>query len=125
MIFLSVLRVVSSFFFCRYVHGQRVVYPSSLNENGLQVEVLDFSVHSTDQQSYNYWKLSQINQCSFGTRIAADNIFIKPVTTYLPYRLLRRPELCSYSGVMIDDERLIGLRVGLSDLNVWRRALLT
>lgn len=52
------------------------------------------------------------------TRIVMPNIFVDVVESGLPYREARRDVRGDYSGVMIDDERLVGLKVRMLALTV-------
>ena len=47
------------------------------------------------------------------TVIPASDVFVNDVVSKLPYTRTVRKDLCAvYSGFMIDDERLVGLKVG-------------
>jgi hypothetical protein len=51
------------------------------------------------------------------------NVFTKDVVTYLPYRLSTRPVDEDFYAYMIDEERLIGLKViRLSFVSSWKGA---
>ena len=52
-----------------------------------------------------------LKRVTYPTRIAMPNIFVDVVESGLPYREARRDIRDDYSGVMIDDERLVGLKV--------------
>jgi hypothetical protein len=45
------------------------------------------------------------------SRIAANVVFTEPVITCLPYHTLCRTDTVRYSGFMIDEERVVGLKV--------------
>ncbi|KIK36486.1 hypothetical protein CY34DRAFT_811252 [Suillus luteus UH-Slu-Lm8-n1] len=92
----------------RYVHGHRVVFP--LLSGSMQV--LDFNVRRTKRHVFPPQPDSKasIEIIDYPTTILSDCIFPGPVETSLPYRVCRRDELKGFSGVMIDEQRLIGLK---------------
>ncbi|KAG2753864.1 hypothetical protein P692DRAFT_20796932 [Suillus brevipes Sb2] len=92
----------------RYVHGHRVVFP--LLSGSMQV--LDFNLRKTKRHVFPPQPDSKasIEIIDYPTTILSDCIFPGPVETSLPYRVSRRDELKGFSGVMIDEQRLIGLR---------------
>ncbi|EGN97719.1 hypothetical protein SERLA73DRAFT_184538 [Serpula lacrymans var. lacrymans S7.3] len=96
----------------RYVQGCRVVLPISYHVAGSTVQVLDFNVCRTKRQIFEEHTASSADSCinTDGTHVGMGNIFQAPVITLMPYRVLSRGELEEYNGVMIDDERLIGLK---------------
>ncbi|KAG8215644.1 hypothetical protein J3R82DRAFT_7515 [Butyriboletus roseoflavus] len=51
-----------------------------------------------------------LKRVTYPIRIAMPHIFVDVVETGLPYREARRDVRGDYSGVMIDDERLVGLK---------------
>lgn len=127
----------------RYVHGQRVVMllPTSEADKST-LQVLDFNVRSafdddeddadadadhTDQGASSKEKdkdgadpsLCQTTwHVTYPTRIVMPNIFVNVVESGLPYRETRRDVRADYSGVMIDDERLVGLKVRFLSLSL-------
>jgi hypothetical protein len=92
----------------RYVHGHRVVFPL-LSGN---MQVLDFNVRKTKRHVFPQQPDSKasIEIIDYPSIILSDTIFVGPVETNLPYRICRRDELKGFSGVMIDEQRLIGLK---------------
>ncbi|KAL6306507.1 hypothetical protein BKA93DRAFT_729237 [Sparassis latifolia] len=103
----------------RYVHGQRVVLPPFLpnGQNPIcQLCVIDFNVHKkrindpvdANQPAEN---LGQYIVMCEATRVAAGDTFQADVVTYLPYSVTTRAGPYSYDGFMIDDERIIGVKV--------------
>jgi hypothetical protein len=46
------------------------------------------------------------------SRIASNVVFKEDIVTSLPYHTLSRRDSVRYSGLMIDEERLVGLKVG-------------
>ncbi|KAG1834914.1 hypothetical protein DFJ58DRAFT_821238 [Suillus subalutaceus] len=92
----------------RYVHGYRVVFP--LQSGNMQV--LDFNVRKTKRHVFPQQPDSKasIEVIDYPSIILSDGIFSGPVETSLPYRVCRRDELKGFSGVMIDEQRLIGLK---------------
>lgn len=48
------------------------------------------------------------------SKISASGVFVDDVISKLPYTHTVRKDLCAvYSGFMIDDERILGLKVGV------------
>lgn len=48
------------------------------------------------------------------SKISASGVFVNDVISRLPYTHAVRKDLCAvYSGFMIDDERIVGLKVGV------------
>ncbi|KAG1769125.1 hypothetical protein EV702DRAFT_1140109 [Suillus placidus] len=92
----------------RYVHGYRVVFP--LLSGSMQV--LDFNVRKTKRHVFPLQPDSKasIEVIDFPSIICSGCIFSGPIETSLPYRVCRRDELKGFSGVMIDEQRLIGLK---------------
>ena len=99
---------------CRYVHGSRVVLPpfaSQWPERKSTLCVLDFNVHPKrvdDPVPLNSLGSQLITEPS---RVAATTVFEDDVVTSLPYLASTRSETFHYSGFMIDDERIIGMKV--------------
>ena len=89
----------------RYVHGHRVACTSAF-ANG--VDVLNFST-SPDTTPVSLYHLTFKKDNP--TVVPHLNVFTKDVVTYLPYRLSTRPVDEDYYAYMIDEERLIGLKV--------------
>jgi hypothetical protein len=77
------------------------------------MQVLDFNVRRTKRHVFPPQPDSKasIEIIDYPTTILSDCIFPGPVETSLPYRVCRRDELKGFSGVMIDEQRLIGLKV--------------
>ena len=109
---------------CRYVHGERVIWPP-IERHGLHLmQVLDFNAHRVrideanaeehhkdlekpiDDPSKNWELVLQ------DTHVLAGIIFKETVLTSLPFRCIARTHNSRYSGFMIDEERIIGLKVG-------------
>ncbi|KAK7679034.1 hypothetical protein QCA50_017978 [Cerrena zonata] len=109
----------------RYVQGHRVVlpplpvnplaWPSSL----YRICVLDFNVHPkrvTDPCD-PYRKRSKETTYTVHNKehaVAAKQLFTKDVMTRLPYAISTRIGVFNYSGFMIDEERLIGMKSSAS-----------
>ncbi|KAF9222211.1 hypothetical protein BS17DRAFT_736128 [Gyrodon lividus] len=55
---------------------------------------------------------TQVEIVDYPTRIELTNFFAENVETCLPFRSTTRDVMANYSGVMIDDERLVGLKDG-------------
>ena len=78
-----------------------------------EMQVLDFNIcksarHAIAPQPDSSATIELVDHPS---TISLDNIFLRPVETSLPYRICRRNELRDFSGVMVDEQRLIGLEV--------------
>jgi hypothetical protein len=93
--------------FVSYVQGQKVVCPQADNtEQNLQV--LDFNVlpnYCQDPGSVNK------TICITPTHLPGDHIFKQDVITSLKYCVTTRKAFDNYSAYMIDEERVIGLKV--------------
>jgi hypothetical protein len=88
----------------RYVHGQRVIAPA----RGDCLTIMDFSwsvLRDEDQRGV----------CTAANHTPSGNLFKTDIKTSLPYRQVTRRGVVDndFSGFMIDDERIIGLKVGL------------
>jgi len=96
----------------RYVQGQRVVTPPYSHEGRRMIQVFDFNVHaSRTHAEYDYADgliYNELINCP--SHIPRGNIFKDSVMTYLPYHAVSREDPQSYSGFMIDEERIIGLK---------------
>jgi hypothetical protein len=121
---------VGVFQWLRYVHGQRVVMILPTSKAGKStLQVLDFNVRRAfdddavdkeqdgSQEERNDGEETDpslrkrtLERVYHPTRIVMPNIFVDVVESGLPYREARRDVRGDYSGVMIDDERLVGLK---------------
>lgn len=112
----------------RYVHGQRVVMllPRS-NMGKSTLRVLDFNVHrafddddadadTEDEDVDPLVRKSTLERVYYPTSISIPNVFVDTVESRLPYCEARRYVSGDYSGMMIDDERLVGLKVRVESL---------
>lgn len=80
---------------------------------GSTLRVLDFNVHPKrvddpvplDSPSHG------ITLVTTSSRVQANTVFEDDVITSLPYLESRRYDKFQYSGFMIDDERIIGMKV--------------
>lgn len=110
----------------RYVHGTRVVCPVLQPSGECRVEVLDFNVHAsrvpTAAEKLAAARLGiDADRPTEGARLvrepsvfSAEMVFAKEVATSLPYYTVPAPGQCEpYVGYMIDEQRLLGLRVRL------------
>ncbi|KAF8551145.1 hypothetical protein OG21DRAFT_322383 [Imleria badia] len=112
---------VEMFQWLRYVHGQRVVMVLPMSKVGKStLRVLDFNVrrafgdddtNTEDEDVDPAVRKTTVERVNYPTRILMPNIFADAVESKLPYFEVRRDILGDYSGMMIDDERLVGLRV--------------
>jgi hypothetical protein len=133
----------------RYVQGQRAVilrHTSKARRHTLQV--LDFNVHrafddddtghddgdtgdvvyhadegkkgNEDEDEDMSLRKAILERVDYPTYVYMPNVFVDSVGSGLPYREARRDVRGDYSGVMIDDERLVALqvRVDSSSLSV-------
>lgn len=110
----------------RYVHGTRVVCPVLQPSGECRVEVLDFNVHASRAPTAAE-KLAAVRlgidpeRPPEGARLvrepsvfAAEMVFATQVVTALPYYTAPAPGQCEpYVGYMIDEQRLLGLKVRL------------
>ncbi|EKM51060.1 uncharacterized protein PHACADRAFT_103833 [Phanerochaete carnosa HHB-10118-sp] len=105
----------------RYVHGQRVILPPVLPTAGADVTmmfVLDFNVHPRRRhdpardlpvvpQSHTH-----DHYVSFApSAVEGGTLFKSDVVTELPYTVSHRTGALRYTGFMIDDQRIIGMKV--------------
>ncbi|KAH7886541.1 hypothetical protein F5I97DRAFT_1966709 [Phlebopus sp. FC_14] len=92
------------------------IHPYRFRVDGTQVASSDSaSTSASDSKSdsdtaQREEKKSSIRLVDYPTAIDQPMFFTSPIETRLPYREMRREELMSFSGVMIDDERLVGLK---------------
>ncbi|TFY60917.1 hypothetical protein EVJ58_g4844 [Rhodofomes roseus] len=104
-----------NFQWLRYVHGTRVVLPPFFTTWPVlesTVCVLDFNVHPKriehtvlPEGSSNRYQL-----VTDPSRVPAGTVFQEDVITSLPYSATTRSGKFQYSGFMIDDERIIGMK---------------
>lgn len=86
----------------RYVHGQRVICPTYET-----IQVLDFArpTHPSSPGASKTFLRSN------PSRIPKESIFVKDVVTHLPYYAVNRAIAQRFFAYMIDEERIIGLKV--------------
>jgi hypothetical protein len=128
----------------RYVHGTRVVCPVLQPSGESRVEVLDMNVHAlrtpTAAEKLAASRLGiDVEKPPEGSRLVtepsvfpAGGVFAKKVVTELPYYAVPAPgQGEAYVGYMIDEQRLLGLKVrvprvdrGLVTCGTTRRARL-
>jgi hypothetical protein len=81
------------------------------------MRVLDFNVRpflknpSLMHSGTSDASISENRLVTTPSRIEANAMFGEDVVTRLPYRTLSRIGPVQYSGIMIDEERLVGLKV--------------
>ncbi|KAH9018313.1 hypothetical protein EDB84DRAFT_1276248 [Lactarius hengduanensis] len=110
----------------RYVHGSRVVCPVLQPSGECRVEVLDFNVHAsrapTAAEKLAASRLGvNLEEPIEGSQLVCEpsvfptgGVFAKEVVTRLPYYSVPAPgQRESYVGYMIDEQRLLGLKVRL------------
>ncbi|PCH34839.1 hypothetical protein WOLCODRAFT_145533 [Wolfiporia cocos MD-104 SS10] len=106
----------------RYVHGERVILPpimSPILPRSPRPEctlcVIDFNVHpnrTDDPVPLHGADTPGVYEASLESSVVtADGIFEHNVVTHLPYAVITRPGRYRYSGFMIDDERIVGMRM--------------
>lgn len=100
---ISLLRPLLSFS-SRYVQGARVILPPESHEERGVMEVWDFNVTSGQCEK------SQSNRYNASTRAAAT-LFTEPLKTYLPSQARVRRVKEEYGAFMIDEERVIAVKV--------------
>ncbi|KAH8985237.1 hypothetical protein EDB86DRAFT_2959643 [Lactarius hatsudake] len=116
--------LANGFQWLRYVHGTRVVCPVLQPSGGSRVEVLDMNVHvsraPTAAEKLAASRLGiDLEKPVDGSRLVcepsvfpAGGVFAKEVVTRLPYYSVPAPgQGESYVGYMIDEQRLLGLKV--------------
>jgi hypothetical protein len=101
----------SSFPFSSYVQGARVVQPPESGDGHSALEVWDFNV-LPGQQEETRW--SSRNNTS--TKVAAS-LFREPLSTSLPYQAQVRMVKEEYGAFMIDEERIVALKVRTVDVS--------
>ena len=86
----------------RYVHGQRVIC-STLET----IQILNFArpMHPSSPGTHKTFLRSN------PSLIPKESIFVKDVVTHLPYYIVNRAIAQHFFAYMIDEERIIGLRV--------------
>jgi hypothetical protein len=82
------------------------------------MQILDFNVYpyqrhtSIGMNAFDEW-ITDRKLVFEPSRILPNIVFTEPVISFLPYHSLSRVDTVRYSGFMIDEERLVGLKVGL------------
>ncbi|KAG1861347.1 hypothetical protein C8R48DRAFT_762333 [Suillus tomentosus] len=89
-----------------YVHGHRVVFPLQSSST----QVMGFNVRRSKRHVFPPQPGSKASVEVIDYPILPDCLFPSPIETNLPYRVCRRDELEGFSGVMIDEQRLVGLK---------------
>ena len=122
----------------RYVHGQRAVIPRHTSEARKHtLQVLDFNVHRAFDTGHDDGDTGDVvyhadegkkgnegnededmslrktilERVDYPTYVYMPNVFVDTVESGLPFREARRDVRGHYSGMMIDDERLVALQV--------------
>jgi hypothetical protein len=81
------------------------------------MQILDFNIHpyrrptSIGMYDFDEW-ITDRKLVLEPSRILPNAVFTEPVISTLPYHSLSRTDTVRYSGFMIDEERLVGLKVG-------------
>lgn len=87
-----------------YVQGARLILPPESHEERGVMEVWDFNAISGQHEE------SQSNRYKASTQAAAT-LFTEPLRTYLPSRARVRTVKEEYGAFMIDEERVIAVKV--------------
>lgn len=108
----------------RYVHGHRVVLPPVALESedpedtSSVMFVMDFHVHPRrthdpcDEMAYEDPEHTWGYQVNAGpSQVTVPTLFKDTVTSKLPYSISHRIGDFNYTGFMLDDARLVGLKV--------------
>ena len=111
----------------RYVHGHRVILPpvsfgTEPGEDSSVMFVMDFHVHPKrthdpcddlpyDEYEYVLGSESNWQVSDDPTTIEPNRLFKHPVTSKLPYAVSHRTGDFKYTGFMIDDARIVGMKV--------------
>lgn len=93
----------------RYAHGQKVVCPAIPGRN--IVQVLDFNVHPSCPRPGTTFHFTRGRLVTDPTTLDRAHIFKKKVRTTLPFYSTSRKMKKEYSGFMIDEQRIIALKV--------------
>ena len=108
--------------FRRYIHGARVIFPpmpESLASPNLCMLMMDFNVTprriDDPVDEYPVPDACEYHVVDKERTVAPGSVFESPVVSRLPYSLSTRSGdegvLEEYTGYMMDEERLIGMRV--------------
>jgi len=106
------LRHRSPFQWLRYIHGHRFVFPpppTGLFHTDWPLVVLDFNVH-TKRANDPVEKPDNYKEITAPEGLRDEEVFQEDVVTCLPYSRSVKAGNFEYSGLMIDDERLIGMK---------------
>ena len=117
----------------RYVHGTRVVCPVVQPSGESGVEVLDMNVHhamrmpsAAEKAAAARLGIDDVEKPAEGSRLVcepsvfpAGGVFAKEVITELPYYAVPAPGK-SYVGYMIDEQRVLGLKVRVPRVDAGR-----
>ncbi|KAF8625451.1 hypothetical protein AX17_006852 [Amanita inopinata Kibby_2008] len=91
----------------RYVQGERVVCPPAYHGGRGIMEVWDFHVSGDEIESVDPKRRLMIEPST----VTATQLFKKPIRTMLPYHSTMRVIGDDYGAFVIDEERVIGLKV--------------
>lgn len=109
----------TQFQWLRYVHGQRVVLPPAppRPDTERMMCVLDFNVHPKRVRDPSAASPAAPRDHVYGYQVSADptkaeagTLFRRDVYTKLPYAVSHRNGIGFYTGFMIDDQRIIGMK---------------
>ncbi|KAK0484302.1 hypothetical protein EDD18DRAFT_707055 [Armillaria luteobubalina] len=98
-----------SFNWMRYAHGQRVVCPALPGRN--IVQVLDFNVHPSCPRLQTTFHLTRGRLITGSTTLDRAHTFREKIRTTLPFYSTSREMEKEYSGFMIDEQRIIALKM--------------
>ncbi|KAK0200163.1 hypothetical protein DFS33DRAFT_128619 [Desarmillaria ectypa] len=103
-----------SFNWMRYAYGEKVVCPAIPGRK--IVQVLDFNVHPSRPRPPTTFPSSRGRFITGPTTLDRAHIFKEKVRTTLPFYSTSREMEKEYSGFMIDEQRIIALKM-LGDVN--------
>ncbi|KAF8574466.1 hypothetical protein K439DRAFT_1665423 [Ramaria rubella] len=92
----------------RYVHGERLVRMNTVGDNGeRQLEVYDFGA---PRGPLSWTTPDEYISMHQPHALHLETVFTAPVVFQLPCRIVTKREVFPYSGFMVDEDRLIGLK---------------
>lgn len=94
-----------------YVHGHKVVCPQASDASIKTFQILDFNVYSARSQETVFDRGAMRTDCVGPSTVPRGKVFYSDITTSLPYSATTRPVSEHYSAYMIDEDRIIGLKV--------------
>ncbi|KAF8221337.1 hypothetical protein L208DRAFT_1328446 [Tricholoma matsutake] len=99
------------FTWLRYVQGQRVVCPQAPDTSTRTLQVLDFNIYPSCSRQATSSLGTMRTVYTEPSRLPTDHIFQNEVISTLSYSATTRAVFEHYSAFMIDEERVVGLKV--------------